>query len=137
MSFVNLQHETCCAIKTALLHLEKRKRAAERSAAGEKGLYELEPKEFLDKVYDPVKAVTTEPIFFRDEDREEDEKSPLWEMDFIKNFKEEQAKENKEEKGFLWIDKSEGKIKKYIMTQIERREKAILKAEKIFLEKIL
>ena len=86
--------------------------AAEKSAAEEKGLYELEAKELLDKVYDPRKAVTTEPMLFRDEDREKDEKSPLWEMEFIKNFKAEQAKKNKEEKEFLWIDKSEGKIKK-------------------------
>jgi hypothetical protein len=35
-------------------------------------------------------------MLFRDEDREEEEKSPLWEMEFIKNFKAEQAKKNKE-----------------------------------------
>ncbi len=76
---------------------EKRKKeAAEKSAAGEKGLYELEPKEFLDKVYDPVKAVTTEPMLFRDEDGEKDEKGPFWYSSFIRNFEAEQARENKE-----------------------------------------
>lgn len=76
---------------------EKRKKeAAEKSAAKEKEIDELDLEEILEYKYDPVKAVTTEPIFFRDEDREEEEKSPLWEMEFIKNFKAEQAKKNKE-----------------------------------------
>ena len=113
----------CYVVKTALLHLEKA--AAEKFAAGEvpfylrnektesreKELDKLDVGEFLENVYEPVKMVTTEPMLFREEDRE-DEKSLLWYDDFIKNFKEEQTKENKGEKDFLWIDKSEGKIKK-------------------------
>ena len=84
----------CYSAKTALLHLEKVGRGEIRGH--EKGLYELEPKEFLDKVYDPVKAVTTEPMLFRDEDGEKDEKGPFWYSSFIRNFEAEQARENKE-----------------------------------------
>lgn len=50
------------------------KTAAEKSAAQEKEIDELDLGEILEYKYDPVKAVTTEPIFFRDEDREEEEK---------------------------------------------------------------
>ena len=47
-----------------------------------KELYELEPEEFLDTNYDQKEEVTEEPIFFKDEDREEENEYP----DFGKEF---------------------------------------------------
>lgn len=101
------------------------KEAAEKSAAGEKGLYELEPKEFLDKVYDPVKAVTTEPMLFRDEDGEKDEKGPFWYSSFIRNFEAEQARENKEEDlpGFKPEEKTSIETEREILDKLETEKK--------------
>ena len=61
-----------------------------------KELYELEPEEFLDTNYDQKEEVTEEPIFFKDEDREEENEYPDFGKEFLNITAEEQAKKNKE-----------------------------------------
>ena len=60
-----------------------------------KELYELEPKEFLDTNYDQKEEVTEEPIFFKDEDREEENEYPDFGEEFLNVSVEEQSKKNK------------------------------------------
>ena len=78
-----------------------KKQAVERSAALEKGIEELDVKEFFNDRTDPVKRVPEyEPKLFGEEDREEENGYPGFGKSFLEILKEEkaaeQARSNKE-----------------------------------------
>ena len=76
---------------------EEFKRAAEYSAAKkekerEKETQKLSVRDILEKPQKVKKLMESEPVLFSEEDREEDEKSPLWYKEFEKNLREETEK---------------------------------------------
>ena len=80
---------------------EEERKAAERSAALEKGIEELDVKEFFNERTDPVKKVPEyEPKLFGEEDREGENGYPGFGKSFLEILKEEkaaeQARSNKE-----------------------------------------
>ncbi len=80
---------------------EEERKAAERSAALEKGIEELDVKEFFNERTDPVKKVPEyEPKLFGEGDREEENGYPGFGKSFLEILKEEkaaeQARSNKE-----------------------------------------
>ena len=75
------QHETCYILKTALLHLEKRKAAEKSAAIKEKDL----------PGYDPNKD-DDDFVFFSEEDREEESEYPNFGKYFLENLDEDEEK---------------------------------------------
>ena len=91
---------------------EEFKKAAEKSAAKEEREREtqtqrLSVRDILEKPQKVKKLMESEPILFSEEDREKDEKSPLWYKEFEESLREENEKE--EESNVKNISQKESK----------------------------
>lgn len=94
---------------------ENFERAAEKSAAKEEREREtqtqrLSVKDILEKPQKVKKLMESEPVLFSEEDREKDEKSPLWYKEFEENLREEN--ENEEGSNVKNISQKRAKRKK-------------------------